>query len=251
MKHFAAFLFFLLTTNLQAQVQYGTIDYVRQTEMSISSDVVDDKMMKDLQEQMMAAGAFTDNFTATFSPEGFAFVQKPKEEVSIESEMAGGGIIIMQTGGEEPSSFYTDTKEGEMTNYDFIFDKGFLIEGPIETLEWTITDEKVPPSEATVGLDLILANAITSNGDTITAGFAPSLPIQVGPRNFYGLPGAIITLRIPGKNGGGTLFRATSLSVSAEPIPMAKPTKGKKITPEKFRAEQKKREKMMARQFRH
>jgi len=233
MKYFAAFLFILLTTNLQAQVQYGTIDYVRQTEMTMSSDMVDDKMMKDLREQMMSAGAFTDNFTATFSPEGFTFVKKPKEDVSIEAEGGGRTIIVMQTGGEEPSSFYTNTQDGEMTNYDFIFDKGFLVEGPIVPLEWTVTDEKVAPSEATVGLDLILASAITSNGDTITAGFAPSLPVQVGPRNFYGLPGAIITLRVQGENGSFS-YRATSLSVSAEPLPMAKPTKGKKITPEKF-----------------
>lgn len=251
MKYLTTLLFLLLTINLQAQVQYGTIDYVRQTEMSITSDVVDDKMMKDLHEQMAAAGAFTDNFTATFSPDGFTFVEAEKEEVSIESEMGGGGIIVMRTGGEEPSAFYTNTKDGEITNYDFIFDKGFLIEGPAEQLEWTILEEKVAPSEATVGLDLILATAITAKGDTITAGFAPSLPVQVGPKNFYGLPGAIITLRIPNSSGGSTLYRATSLSISAEPLPMTKPTEGKKITPEKFRTEQKKRMEMMKRKFRH
>lgn len=251
MKQFAFLLFLCFSTGLHAQVKYGTIDYVRQMEMKISSDAVDDKVMEDLHAQMAAAGAFTDNFKATFSPDGFTFFEAVKEKVSIETELAGGGIVIMETGGEEPTEFYTDTKAGRIINHDFIFDKGFLVEGPAEQLEWTITDEKISPSEATIGLDLVVATAVSAAGDTLTAGFAPSLPVQVGPLNYYGLPGAIITLRIPGSDGGAVLYRATSLSVSADPLPLTKPTEGKKISPEKFRAEEKKRKKMMARQYRH
>lgn len=251
MKQFATLLILFFALNLNAQVQYGTIDYVRQTEftMAASSDVVDDKVMKKIQQQMASAGAFTNNYRATFSPVGFTFAEVPKESVSIESDLGGGNMIIMETGGGELSSFYTDTKAETMINRNFIFDKGFLVEGSAKPLEWTITDESVPPSEATVGLDLKIATAVTPEGDTVTAGFAPSLPVQVGPRNYYGLPGAIITLRIPGKTGGAMLYRAISLELSPDPLPLVKPTEGKKISVEKFRAEKAKRQKTVKRQF--
>ncbi|TXF88566.1 GLPGLI family protein [Neolewinella aurantiaca] len=248
MKYFTFLLFICFSIGLQAQVQYGTIDYVRTTEMSLPKGDFPDKVAESLHEQMAAAGAFSANFKATFSPDAFSFVEVPKEVVSVQTELAGGGIMIMETGGEEPSSYYTDTKAGKVVNHDFIFDKGFLVEGDAEQLNWTLTDETIPPSEATAGLDLRVATAITAAGDTVTAGYAPSLPIEVGPLNYYGLPGAIITLRIPGANGA-SVYRATSLSVSSEPLKIAKPAEGKKISLTKFRSEKAKKQKMMKRRF--
>lgn len=249
MKLFTTILFLFLAVNLHAQVEYGTIDYVRVSEMTTASiDGVDDKAMSALMEQLAASGAFTKNFTATFTPKGFTFLQKAKEKASVETEMAGGGIMIMEMGDDPLTHFYTNTVSGEVTNRDFIFDKGFLVHGKSEKVEWTLTDKTVPPSEATVGLDLKIATATTADGELLEAGYAPSLPIQVGPANYYGLPGAIITLRVSNSTGkGSTFYRATALSVSGEPLTLVTPTEGKKISREKFMAERSKREKAMHR----
>lgn len=251
MKQLVFFLLLFFSFSLNAQVEYGTITYTRVTEMNVSSEAIDDKAMKEMMEQMAAAGAFTVNFKATFTPDGFTFAEEIKEKTSVESEMGGGTIVVMETGGGEPTIYHTNIKTGEVTNRDFILDKGFLVEGTEEPLEWNLTDEVVAPSEATVGLDLKIATAVTPGGDTITAGYAPSLPVQVGPNNYFGLPGAIITLSKSNTGGGNTVYRATSLSLSAEPLMLEKPTEGKKVTPEEFRSEQAKRNKMLERQFRH
>jgi len=241
--------FFLTTALLQAQVQYGTIDYVRTTERDLEIEGFEDnKEIKAMMAQMAAAGAFTKNYKATFAPEGFSFIEQVKEETSMESEIAGGQTISIITGGEDPSFYHTDTKTGSVTNKDFIFDKAFLVEGVEEPLEWTETGETVAPDEGTIGLELKLATAITPDGDTITAGYAPALPVQVGPLNYYGLPGAIITLRIP-KGKEADVYRATAMSVSNEPLPLVKPTEGKKTTPAKYRAEKAKRQGMMTRRY--
>lgn len=253
MRYFILLLFFLTcVTALNAQVQYGTIDYTRSVEREMEiQGMEENKELKAMLAKMAASGAFTENYRATFSPDGFTFVQVPKEATRMESEMGGGMVVMIQAGGEEPSEFSTDLKKGEVLNSDFILDKRFLISGKTEQLDWKMTGETVPPSDATVGLDLKIATAITKAGDTITAGYAPSLPVQVGPQNYYGLPGAIITLTIPQEDGGQVVFRATSLSVSQEPLPLVLPTEGKKISLEKFRNERKKRSKTMTRTITH
>jgi len=239
----------MLSGTLQAQVQYGTIDYVRTTEMNLEIEGFEEnKQMKEMMSKMAAAGAFTQNYKATFAPEGFTFVRQVKPKTSMEAELGGGQVVMIETGGEDPSHYHTDVETGKVVNKDHIFGKAFLIEGAEAPLEWTETGETVVPSEATIGLELKLATAITPAGDTITAGYAPALPVQVGPLNYYGLPGAIITLNIPsGKEA--YVYRATAMSVSDESLPLVKPTEGKKVTPAKFRAERAKREGMMKRQY--
>lgn len=253
MRYFTLLLFFLVCfTGLKAQVQYGTLDYTRSVEREMEvQGMEENKELKAMLAKMAASGAFTENYRATFNPDGFTFVEVPKEATTMESEMGGGMVVMIQTGGEEPSQYSTNLKKGEVLNSEFILDKRFLISGKPEQLDWQLTGESIPPSDATVGLELKVATAITKAGDTITAGYAPSLPVQVGPQNYYGLPGAIITLSIPQKDGGEVVFRATSMSISQEPLPLVLPTEGKKISLEKFRSEQKKRSKTMTRTIMH
>ncbi len=240
----------LLYPGLQAQVQYGTIDYIRTVERDIEIDGVGmeaNKEIKAMLAKMAASGAFAQNFQATFTPEGFTFIQQVREVNSVESELGGGNMIVVETGGEDPTHFYTDVKNGKVLNKQFIFDKTFLVSGDLQPVAWTITDETVAPSDATIGLDLKIATGITASGDTITAGFAPSVPVQVGPNNIYGLPGAIITLTYPLKDGGSVVFRATAMTLSQEAPELVPPTEGKKISLEKFREEKKKRQRTMTR----
>lgn len=252
MKFIPLCLFLLSCTGLFAQVQYGTIGYIRSVERDMKIDGMEEnKELQAMLAKMAASGAFTENFRGTFTPDGFTFVQIPKEATTMEGEMGGGMVVMIQTGGEEPSHYSTNLKTGKVLNSEDIFDKRFLVSGEAEKLNWTLTGESVPPSDATVGLDLKIAAAITKSGDTLTAGYAPSLPVQVGPNNYYGLPGAIITLSFPQEDGGVVTYRATSLSISQEPLELVLPTEGKTISLEKFRAEKKKRGKTMTRTIRH
>jgi GLPGLI family protein len=247
MKNLLLLLCLLSGLVMTAQVSYGTIDYMRTVEREIKIEGMEEnKEIQAMFAKMAASGAFTENYRATFAPEGFTFIQQVKEASEMESEMAGGGIIVIATGGEDPSHHSTNTKTGEILNSDHIFDKRFLISGKAPELKWEITGESILPSDATIGLDLKVATAITEAGDTITAHYAPSIPVQVGPNNTYGLPGAIMVLQIPQEDGMLT-YRATSMELSQEPLEIVKPTEGKEISREKFISEQEKRQKMMTR----
>jgi GLPGLI family protein len=228
---------------MTAQVSYGTIDYIRSVERELTIEGMEgNKEIQAMVAKMAASGAFTENFRATFSPEGFSFIQQIKDATEMESEISGGGMIMIQTGGGDPSHYSTNTKTGEVLNTDYIFDKGFLISGKVPELKWEMTGESIPPSDATIGLDLKVATAITEAGDTITAHYAPSIPVQVGPNNIYGLPGAIMVLQIPQEDGLLT-YRATSMELSQEPLEIVKPTEGKTISREKFNSDREKRTK--------
>lgn len=248
MKNSLLLLFFLfLGLGLTAQVSYGTIDYIRTVEREVHIEGMEEnKEIQAMLAKMAASGAFTENFKATFGPEGFTFIQQVKEASEMEGEIAGGGLIVISTGTEDPSHHSTNTKTGEVLNTDYIFDKGFLISGKVPALKWEMTGESIPPSDATIGLDLKVATAITEDGDTITAHYAPSIPVQVGPNNVYGLPGAIMVLQIPQEDGLLT-YRATSMELSTEPLELVKPTEGKKISRAKFKTEREKRRRTMTR----
>lgn len=249
MKIFSTLCLLLLGLCLSAQISYGQIEYLQTSEIVYTPEGEEDeenaaqnKQIRDMIAKMSASGAFNKNFTATFSPTAFNFVEQKKDPAEMRSEGAGGAVMVVMTGDEDPRHFYTDTKGNEVINKDFILDKAFLVSGENERLEWTDTGEKIPPSEGTAGLDLKVAWAVTPLGDTITAGYAPSMPVQVGPLNYFGLPGAIITLEIP--NGKSkTVFRATKIILSQEEMPVNKPEEGKSISLKKFRDEKIKREK--------
>lgn len=242
----SVFCFFCCLTGF-AQVTTGTIDYVQTTEFEftdeLKSDMADNKAIKDAFASMRAGGAFDKNFRATFTAKGFTCVEQVKEVTTKTIEMAGGGIMQVETGGGEPTHYYTNVKTGEVENTTFIADRKFLVNGAPEKLDWVLTDETVPPSEATIGLELKVAKAVNAAGDTVTAGYAPALPVQVGPMNYYGLPGAIITLRIPKGENSVSVFRPTAMQVLPKAPKLEKPTEGKKISLERFYKEKAKRRK--------
>lgn len=240
MRQFTLLLFLLAGLSLSAQVKYGTIDYVRTTEMAFGGDFENNKEIQEVISKMAASGAFNRNYRATFSPDQFNFMEKSKDEASVTKELSGGDQIKIMTATRDLTGFFTNTETRAIANTENILDKSFMVTGTLPAIEWTITDQKVAPSEETVGLDLKIATAITSFGDTLEAGFAPSLPVQVGPLNYYGLPGAIITLKV--QNGRTpVMYRATSLSLSNEPLEISKPTEGKAIGLEKFQKEKAKK----------
>ena len=244
----------MTAATVSAQVKYGKITYLQTSEVSFQMNEDEpsphDKQIKEMMAKMQASGAFNKTFHATFSPEAFNCKEEDKDPAEMTNELGGGMIISVVSGDDDPAHYYTDLASGEIMNSDFIFDRGFLVSGTPQPIDWELTGEKVAPSEMTAGLDLLVATGVNSEGDTLIAGYAPSLPAQVGPLNYHGLPGAIITLEIP-KGKSSTVFRATRIEVSPEPLEVEKPANGKPISLDKFREQKKKRQKTMMREFRY
>ncbi|NNF35877.1 MAG: GLPGLI family protein [Saprospiraceae bacterium] len=83
--------------------------------------------------------------------------------------------------------------------------KDFFVDTELKQLPWKITQTKKQV------LDYVCLGAELNNGDgTITAYFSPQIPIPVGPGEYYGLPGAILSI----EKNGDVLMEATSIVLS-------------------------------------
>ena len=109
---------------------------------------------------------------------------------------------------------------------------GTLILGEYNIDGWEILNDSKNISEYLCYKAVRKVPVVDRNGvskvNTITAWFAPSLPFNYGPQNFYGLPGLILELT---KNK--TTFLATKIVLDKQDVPIDFP-KGKTISKEVY-----------------
>ena len=109
---------------------------------------------------------------------------------------------------------------------------GTLILGEYNIDGWEILKDSKNISEYLCYKAVRKVPVVDRNGvskvNTITAWFAPSLPFNYGPQNFYGLPGLILELT---KNK--TTFLATKIVLDKQDVPIDFP-KGKTISKEVY-----------------
>ena len=65
-------------------------------------------------------------------------------------------------------------------------------------------------------------------GDSITAWFCPSIPVQDGPGLYYGLPGLILDLE-----DKHAIYTCTAINTKSSQ-PVAKPKRAKEVTKDQF-----------------
>ncbi|MFN1216077.1 GLPGLI family protein [Chryseobacterium kwangjuense] len=90
---------------------------------------------------------------------------------------------------KERNFFFTSFVKDNAEDYYLVYDK-------IPNIEWTI-DEKT--SKKILGYECLKATAVF-RGSPITAYFTKDIPYSVGPFKFFGLPGAILDVRVDNKN---------------------------------------------------
>ncbi len=82
---------------------------------------------------------------------------------------------------------------------------------------------------------------------TITAWYTPQIPVSNGPGEYWGLPGLILEI-----NSGRTTILCTEIVINpSEKEEIEAPTKGKKITREKYTETVKKKMEEMREMFRN
>lgn len=100
----------------------------------------------------------------------------------------------------------------------------FLIQDKLQKNNWIITDDT-----SKIGEYECKKATLKKANNNITAWFTNEIPSNEGPREFYGLPGLVLKIET-----GTLIIEATNISISKDKVTIKKPTKGKKITAEKF-----------------
>ncbi|MFT4567808.1 MAG: GLPGLI family protein [Saprospiraceae bacterium] len=160
------------------------------------------------------------------------------EDIEMESDDGSFKMVLKTSEGEE--ILYTDIKGKKSIQQTSFMGKDFLIQEDLENPKWKITNEKIKylgyvcqKATMTETIDAISEeNDHTSEERDIVAWFTSEIPVAIGPRDYYQLPGAILMISI---DEGKTEIKATEvLRGTPNKTELEKPTKGQKVSSQEF-----------------
>lgn len=234
-----------IATNVVAQDFQGIATYKSQRKFDIKLDST--QMNSEMQERMMAMmkKQFEKTHILTFNKEESIF----KEDEQLEAPQRQGMVMVMvETGGSDV--MYKNTKEKRYTNQNESFSKLFLIQDQLEEINWELGSETKNIGDytcykATFKREVeVREGGISINGDkdlsedeepemkeiTVTAWYAPEISVSAGPSEYHGLPGLILEVT----DGTTTMLCSKVVLNPDKAVAIKEPTKGKKITQEKY-----------------
>lgn len=213
----------ILNATAQAPIG-GTVVYIRTTTYNFETTGIDewDAYAKTLPTE----GKFEKVLFFTAKASLYDESTLEKEATSIPQQKA----MFMASYGKPPKpalkSLYIDfQKESKVALQEFMT-REFLVESPLETKGW-----KLDPTRKKIGEYVCMKATMNLEGDTVTAWFAPEIPVPAGPAEYYGLPGVVLAV----ERLGETVLLATSIDLTPPPAELlVKPEAGKKTSPEAF-----------------
>ena len=236
-----------VTSNAMAQDFQGVATYKSHRQMNIQLD--SSQMNSEMQQRMMVMmkKQFEKTYLLSFSKEESLY----KEDEQLEApQKSGMQVVMVDTGGSD--ILYKNIKEENYTNQNEVFGKIFLIEDKLEKRDWVLTNETKNIGEYTcykatmtrqqeVERGVIRINEENDSRDeeeaepemeeiTVTAWYAPEIPVNNGPGRYQGLPGLILEVN----DGSLTLMCSKIVLNPKDKVNIDKPSKGKKVNQEKF-----------------
>lgn len=98
-------------------------------------------------------------------------------------------ISTVDASTKDRNFFFTSFVKDNAEDYYFVHDR-------VPQINWIIDKES---TKKILGYDCVKATAIF-RGSPVTAYFSKEIPYSVGPFKFFGLPGAILDIRVDGRN---------------------------------------------------
>ena len=202
----------------------GTIVYTRTT--SYSFDPTGNAEWDAYAKSLPTEGKFEKVLFFTAEASLYDESTLEKEAVSIPQQKAE----YFATYGKSPKpaleSLYIDFREESKVVLQEFMTREFLVESPLENRGW-----KLDPERKKIGEYVCMKATMDMEGDTISAWFAPEIPVPAGPAEYYGLPGVVLAV----ERLGETVLLATSIDLTPPPAELlVKPERGKKISPDAF-----------------
>ena len=160
-----------------------------------------------------------DSFCLVVSGRMSSFEQiEPEEELTDDH---GPKIILVSSAySEENTSVYKNLTDMIVTELKDLLARTYSITHPLPRYQWNVSTE----SKEIMGLQAYKATV----GDSITAWFCPTIPVQDGPGLYCGLPGLILDLE-----DGQTIYSCMAINTNSA-REVGKPKKAKEMTEEEF-----------------
>ena len=202
----------------------GTVVYTRTTTYNFEPTGIDE--WDAYARTLPTEGKFEKTLYFTSEASLYDEFALEKEEVSIPQQKA----MFFATYGKPPKpslkSLYIDFQEESKIALQEFMTREFLVESKLENKGW-----KLDPTRKKIGEYVCMKATMNLEGDTVTAWFAPEIPVPAGPAEYYGLPGIVLAV----ERLGETILMATSIDLTPPPAELlVKPDTGKKTSPEDF-----------------
>jgi len=201
----------------------GTILYTETVEFNLEAPEGMEEMFKNMPKSRSS------NKTLIYKDGVSHYKIDNREDFEMENTAdAHGGEGVFRIKIREPNEeVYSDHNTGKVVELADLMGKAFLIKDDLKKYNWKVTSER----RQILDYQCMKATAM-EDSTSITAWFAPEVPIGIGPNNYNGLPGAILMVDVD--NGARQLI---AKKVDFEPIDhtqLVKPTKGKKVNRSQF-----------------
>lgn len=229
------FLFaFLLSLNLSAQQTEGTIFYTQ----SIKLDIELPEGQEHLRDMIPSSSDQTKALYFTAEKSMYKDVDSSDGVTEINQESEGTQMQVKIVAGSVDNRLLKDLANNKMVDQRDFLGKKFLIKGAIPEMTWKITGEQKKV------LDFVCQKAVyTKDTMTTIAWFTPQIPLSNGPDTYGQLPGMILEMSM---EDGRRTITATEVKLGAiDTAVLETPTKGKKVTREKFKQIQEEKMKEM------
>jgi GLPGLI family protein len=121
---------------------------------------------------------------------------------------------------------YKDLANNRQVEENDLFGKQFLIDDVIVTRAWKVTGQQKKILDYPC-ISATFTDSIMGRARVVTAWFAPTIPVAIGPQGYGGLPGMILELDFDGRSN------ITAAEVKFQTVDAANikvPEKGKKVT---------------------
>ena len=151
-------------------------------------------------------------------------VSKTTESESTIEEGDGSVMKIQFVHEQSEDNFYVNFRDKKISDKREFFGKDFLIDRPYDAYAWKL----IPEMREIKGYACMKATSKDAKDNEITAWYTLSVPVPGGPAGYVGLPGLILEVETKGLK-----IEMTELVLQDDVI-IKVPTKGKKVSAEKF-----------------
>lgn len=125
---------------------------------------------------------------------------KPEDK----NEFSSGGMQIFVWMNYPEDVFTTDILNKKLKDYRPYLERPFLVEGDWLKYQWKMTGKQ----GVVLGFPCMEATTTTPEGTKVLAWFTPRIKLQIGPKDWRGLPGTILYMEI---DGGKTVIAAIEI----------------------------------------
>lgn len=219
-KIFSAILSLIAFLQLNAQSS-GAIYFTEGLKLQMDIQGADEEMLKKIPKYHNV------NKVLIFNGKESLYKNIDKNtEMEMNGESDNGGQVKMVVKSPE-STLYNDIANNKMIHSQEFFGKQFLIKGDMKKKMWKMT------GETKSFLDFVCQKAILQDtSGKVEAWFTTKLPANIGPANYYGLPGTILMVDF---DNGQRTFTASKIDLrELKSGEIEVPTKGKEVTSEEF-----------------